>query len=40
MEQTHAFAVDFVARKSKINKSKAFIYARITLDGEAKEISI
>ncbi len=40
MEQTHTFAVDFVARKSKIDKSKAFIYARITLDGEPKEISI
>lgn len=40
MEQTHTFAVDFIARKSKTDKSKAFIYARITLDGEPKEISI
>ncbi|HEU0227156.1 MAG TPA: tyrosine-type recombinase/integrase [Arachidicoccus soli] len=40
MEQTHTFAVDFLVRKSKTDKSIAFIYARITLDGESREISI
>lgn len=40
MEQTHTFAVDFIARKSKTDKSIAFIYARITLDRESKEFSI
>ena len=40
MEQTHTFAVDFIARKSKTDKNIAFIYARITLDRESKEFSI
>jgi hypothetical protein len=40
METTHTFSVDFLIRKSKADKSKAFIYARITLDGDTKELSI
>ena len=40
MEQTHTFSVDFLVRKSKTDKSKTFIYARIALDGGSKEISI
>ena len=40
METTHTFSVDFLIRKSKGDKSKAFIYARITLDGDSKELSI
>jgi integrase/recombinase XerD len=40
MTTKHSFSIDFIIRKCKQNKSKAFIYARITIDGELKEISI
>lgn len=34
MRSNHSFSVDFVIRKCKADKKKAFIYARITVDGE------
>lgn len=34
MRSNHSFSLDFVTRKCKADKSKAFIYARITVDGE------
>lgn len=41
MRSTHSFAIDFVTRLCKEDKKKAFIYARITVDGEQpKEISL
>jgi len=35
MRSTHSFSIDFVIRKCKEEKNKAFIYARITVDGSA-----
>lgn len=40
MNSTHTFAVDIIIRRSKADKEKALLYARITVDGEAKEISL
>lgn len=40
MTATHTFAVDIIIRRNKTDKEKALIYARITVDGEAKEISL
>ena len=40
MKSTHSFSIDFVTRLCKENKKFAFIYARITVDGDPKEISI
>lgn len=40
MRATHSFGVDFIIRRNKKDKSKALIYARVTVDGEPKEISI
>lgn len=40
MTTTHTFAVDIIIRRNKTDKEKALIYARITVDGEAKEISL
>lgn len=40
MTTTHTFAVDIIIRRNKNDKEKALIYARITVDGEAKEISL
>ncbi len=40
MKTTHTFGIDFIIRRCKENREKAFIYARITVDGEAKEISL
>jgi len=34
MRSNHSFSIDFVTRKCKADKNKAFIYARITVDGE------
>src|SRR6266542_1667640 len=34
MRSNHTFSIDFVTRKCKGDKKKAFIYARITVDGE------
>jgi hypothetical protein len=40
MNSTHTFAVDMIIRRNKKDKEKALIYARITVDGDAKEISL
>jgi integrase/recombinase XerD len=40
MRSTHSFATDFIIRKCKGDKTKAMIFARITVDGSSKEISI
>src|SRR5690349_21475634 len=39
MKSTHTFSLDFLIRKCKENKRKAFIYVRITIDEERREIS-
>jgi len=38
--QNSSFSIDFITRPSKKDKSIAFIYARITIDGEVREISL
>lgn len=38
--QNSSFSIDFITRKSKKDKTLASIYARITIDGEVKEISL
>lgn len=40
MNSTHTFSVDIIYRRNKTDKEKALLYARITVDGEAKEISL
>ncbi|HEX7690924.1 MAG TPA: tyrosine-type recombinase/integrase, partial [Sediminibacterium sp.] len=40
MTSTHTFAVDIIIRRNKADKEKALIYARITVDGDAREISL
>jgi len=40
MEPKQSFSIDFIIRKCKANKKRADIFARITVDGEPKEISI
>ncbi|HEY2722898.1 MAG TPA: Arm DNA-binding domain-containing protein [Chitinophagaceae bacterium] len=40
MRSTHTFGIDFITRKCKEDKKKAFIYIRITVDEERKEISL
>ena len=40
MKSTHSFAIDFIKRLCKEDKKKALMYARITVDGERKEISL
>lgn len=40
MNSTLTFAVDMIIRRNKTDKEKALIYARITVNGEAKEISL
>ncbi|MFL5746150.1 MAG: Arm DNA-binding domain-containing protein, partial [Niastella sp.] len=39
MESTHTFAIDFLIRRCKDDKKKAYIFARITVDEERAEIS-
>lgn len=39
MNSTHTFGIDFLIRKCKQDKKKAFIYARITVDEERAEVS-
>jgi hypothetical protein len=39
MENNHTFAVDFLIRKCKGDKKRAFIYVRITVDEERSEVS-
>jgi integrase/recombinase XerD len=40
MRSTHSFSVDFILRKCKGDEKHGLIYARITVDGEKREISI
>ena len=40
MKTTHSFSIDFIIRKCKEDKTKALIYARISVDSERKEISL
>ncbi len=40
MKTDHSFGIDFIIRKSKTERSKALIYARITVDEERREISL
>jgi integrase/recombinase XerD len=40
MRSTHTFAVNFIKRNCKDDKTQAFIYARITVDEEQREISL
>lgn len=40
MRSTHSFGIDFIIRRCKEDRTKAFIYARITVDEERKEISL
>jgi hypothetical protein len=40
MRSRHSFSTDFIIRKCKGDKSKAILFARITVDGCSKEISI
>lgn len=40
MTTRHSFAIDFITRKCKDDKTKALIYARITVDSERKEVSL
>lgn len=40
MTTTHTFAVDIIIRRNKTNREKALLYARITIDGDAKEVSL
>ncbi len=35
-----SFSIDFIIRKCKVNKKRADIFAKITVDGEIKELSI
>jgi integrase/recombinase XerD len=40
MRSSHTFAIDFIIRRSKGNRQRAIIYARITVDGVRTEISL
>ncbi len=40
MEKTISVGIDFIIRKCKADKNRADIFARITVNGERKEISI
>ena len=40
MKSNHTFAIDFVTRLCKSDKTSALIFARITVNGERKEISL
>lgn len=40
MRSIHSFGVDFIIRKCKGDEKHGLIYARITVDGERKEVSI
>jgi integrase/recombinase XerD len=37
---SHTFSIDFVRRLCRNEKSQAYLYARITVDGEIAEISL
>ncbi|WP_119079606.1 site-specific integrase [Chitinophaga alhagiae] len=37
---THTLSVDFIARKTKYDKTLAGVYARITIDADEKEVSL
>ncbi len=40
MRSRHSFGIDFIIRRCKEDKTKAFIYARICVDEERKEVSL
>lgn len=40
MKTTHSFCIDFIIRRNKENRKRALVYARITVDGDRKEISL
>ncbi len=40
MTTTHTFSVDIIIRRGKIDREKALLYARITVDGDTKEVSL
>ncbi|HZK62953.1 MAG TPA: site-specific integrase [Puia sp.] len=40
MKTTHSFGVDFIIRRCKDDNKKAYIFARIQVDGERREISL
>ncbi len=40
MQTTHSFAINFIKRSCSSDKTKALLYARITVDGERAEISL
>jgi len=40
METRNSFGIDFITRKCKTDNKNVLIYARITVNGEVKEISI
>jgi integrase/recombinase XerD len=40
METRNSFSIDFITRKCKTDIKNVLIYARITVNGERKEISI
>lgn len=40
MKTTHTFSVDMIIRRSKANQNQGLLYARITIDGEIREISL
>ena len=40
MEATQSFGIDFITRKCKADKNRVDIFARITVNGEIKELSI
>jgi integrase/recombinase XerD len=40
MKANQTFGIDFIARLCKSDKNSALLFARITVDGERKEISL
>jgi hypothetical protein len=40
MKTNQTFGIDFITRLSKSDKTSALIFARITVDGDRKEISL
>ena len=40
MKANNSFAIDFIIRMSKNDRKSALIFARITVNGERKEISL
>ena len=40
MKTTHTFSVDMIIRRRKADQTQGLLYARITIDGEIREISL